>query len=119
MTSSWRTWLRLELLDKAFFLFVKTSAPGFSGVIWSAPYPFRSNGMGDRPVLPESRLLAIEIKKNPAITNIKPLFMVLNPPQYDGHSLYITLPPIYGCIPFNTRIFWAKDFIFTAPTSNV
>jgi hypothetical protein len=27
--------------------------------------------MGDRQVLPESRLLAIEIKKNPAIANIK------------------------------------------------
>ena len=77
MTSSWRTWARLELLDKAFFLFVKISAPGFCGVIWSAPYPFRSNGMGDRPVLPESRLqLAIEIRKNPAIANIKPIFMI-------------------------------------------
>ncbi|MDD1736317.1 MAG: hypothetical protein LUQ21_02530, partial [Methanothrix sp.] len=48
-------------------LLVNTSAPEFSGVIRSEPYPFRSWGMGDRPVLPESRLqLAIEIKKKAA-----------------------------------------------------
>jgi hypothetical protein len=71
MTSSVTTSARLELLDKAFLLFVRTSAPEFSGVIWSAPYPLRSCGMGDRPVLPESRLqLATEINKKATIANL-------------------------------------------------
>jgi len=64
ITSSLTISARLELLDKTFLLLVNTSAPEFSGVIRSEPYLFRSWGMGDRPVLPESRLqMAIWIKK--------------------------------------------------------
>ena len=71
MTSSLTTSARLELADRTFFLFVRYSAPMLSSNDWFAPYPFRSWGMGERPVLPESRLqMAMDIIKKIAIASL-------------------------------------------------
>jgi len=90
-TSSLTTSARLESFDRTFFLFVTTSAALSSGAIVPSsvePLTFRSSGIGDSPVLPESRLQpAIGIKKIQIIANLyRELFMINVPPLIPNKS---------------------------------